>query len=120
MKIILILVCLLLLFYNFESNQFFNKNVNERLVILWKLRNEKILLHIFPHDQHVLIDGKNIYLYLDNNLQETYVPAVQLESNDKRFIVNYSYLWGDESPKILKYPSYMESIVDILNYLRQD
>lgn len=120
MKFILIFVCLLLLFYNFESNELLYKNINDRVVVMWKLRNKKILLHIFPHDQHVLIDDKAIYLYLDNTNHDTYVPAIKLIDNVKQFIVNYRYLleWSDENPKVKRYPKNMDSIIEILNWVR--
>lgn len=117
MKLILIIVCLLLLFYHFESNQLMFRNINEHLVVVWKLRNKKILLHIFPHDQHVLIDDNNFYLYLGKNMIETYVPAIQLGSNVKRSIINYTYLWSDEFPRIMSYPKDKEHVVDILNHI---
>lgn len=87
---------------------------------MWKLRNKKMLLHIFPHNQHVLIDEKTIYLYLDETNQNTYVPAIKLIDNVKQFIVNYQYLleWSDENPNIIRYPNNIDSIIDILNWIR--
>lgn len=96
------------------------KDVNERVVVMWRLQNQKILLHIFPHNQHVLVDEKVVYLYLEEDEHETYVPAIQLGSNTKRFIVHYKYLleWCNESPKVLSYPKHLNDIIQILNHVR--
>lgn len=86
---------------------------------MWKLENKKLLLHIFPHNQHVLIDDKTIYLYLEETNHETYVPAIKIGDNVKQYIVNHRYVleWSNENPKILTYPKHVNNVTDILNYI---
>lgn len=118
MKFILLILSLLLLLYRFETTEFFNKSINEKLILWWTLRNQKIILHILPHDEYILVNREDIYLYLDKNNIETYVPAIKLRENAKQFIINYRYLleWSDEPPKMYHYPDHLSNIIDIVNH----
>lgn len=119
MKYLFLILCILLIFYNFETLNLLSSTQNSSIVIVWKITDEKYLFHILPYDVHVLLDDENFYLYLDKENEETYVPVINLKTNYKANVINYIYLreWTDYSPKIIGYSDSLTDIIDIINSL---
>lgn len=119
MKYVFLFLCFLLIFYNFETVTFLSSTKDDSIIVIWKIMERKYLFHILPHDIHVLLDNDNFYLYLENQNEETYVPAINLKTNYKVNVINYSYLreWTKYSPKLIRYSNSLSDIVDIINSL---
>lgn len=119
MKYILILGCLLLLFYNFEITTLLSGHRNASILSLWKITEDIYLVQIFPHNVHILIEKDNYYLYLEKDYEETYVPAINLKNNFQIILVNYIYIrnWTEFAPQILSYSDTLTDLTDILNSL---
>lgn len=117
MKYIFLILCCLLIFYNFETTTLLNLNKNSHVIAIWKIAPEIYLLYILPHNVRILLDNDEIYLYLKNKEEQTYVSALNLRTNFEVNIVNYMYLreWSDFFPKIIHYSNSSNDILDILN-----
>lgn len=114
---IFIILCLLLLFFNLEPLKipFHNK-----FVLIW-IVSHFYVVRIFPHDIYILIDENVCYLYQKVSSEDTYVSAVQLDTNYQHKVLNYKYLleWMNQLPQVFTYPSHLINVIDILNFIRQ-
>lgn len=118
MKLILIIICLLLLFYQFESAHFLTDNKKNALVVWWNIKSNKHLLHIFPHDEYVLIDKNAVYFYINKYDENTYTPVIKMGEQSKLFMLNHKYLTSFVKipPKIYYYPNNLTNLLDVVNY----
>lgn len=118
MKFIFYGICLLLLLYRLRSEHLLHGDVKDRFLLVWRLEDGRFLVHIFPHEAKLYIDGDTFFIYDNEDRDDTYVPAIRLNSLERGNILNYLYLqeWCEESPQIVSYPEHLTDIVDILNY----
>lgn len=119
MKYLFLALCLLLLFYNFETVNLLRCTEKNSIVITWKVTEKKYIFHILPYNVYVLLDEDDFYLYLENENEETYVPVINLKTNYKVNMINYMYLreGTDFAPRITHYSDSLTDIIEILNAL---
>lgn len=73
-----------------------------------------------PKNVFVLIDKEKIYRYFSNNVNDTYIRAIEMDTRVERDILNYKYLldWVNSLPILRSYPVHLKNDIEILNYVR--
>lgn len=121
MKFVFIILCFLLIFFNFETVKMLSKTKDSNFIIIWKITENKYLFHVFPHEIFLLLDGSTFYLYINDHgtTEESYVSAVNLKTNFKVNIINYIYLreYTESAPFLVTYDACLTDISEILNFL---
>lgn len=119
MKLVFFILCFLLIFFNFETVKMLSKTKDSHFIIIWKITENKHLFHLFPQEMYLLLDHGTFYLYLDDNTEATYIPAINLKTNYKVNIINYIYLreWTEFTPSVHEYSSAFVSVPEIINSL---
>lgn len=118
MYLLFVILCLLLLLFNLEPVRGRPSHNHYSLIWTW---NEYILLRILPQNWYVLIDKDILYLYMNTESIDTYIPAIQINTRRIHSILHYRYLleWIHERPLVQAYPPHMKDVLDILNYMRR-
>lgn len=119
MKLVFLILCFLLLFFNFETVNILSKTKDGHFMIIWKITENKHLFHLLPQEIFLLLDHDTFYLYLEDHTESTYIPAINLKTNYKVNVINYIYLreWTEFTPKVQEYDDSLDSVPEIINSL---
>ncbi|GBO12063.1 hypothetical protein AVEN_37913-1 [Araneus ventricosus] len=110
------ILCLLLLLFNLEPVP--GRPADNHYVMNWTFKEYR-LVKIMPSNWYVLVDEDVLYMYLNTDSLDTYIPAIRLDSHHEVQILHYQYLleWIKDSPVVMAYPKSLKDMADILNHI---
>lgn len=110
------ILCLLLLLFNLEPVP--GRPADNHYVMIWTFKEYR-LVKIMPSNWYVLVDEDVLYMYLNTDSLDTYIPAIRLDSQHEVQILHYQYLleWIKDSPVVMAYPKSLKDVADILNHI---
>ncbi|GFQ76128.1 uncharacterized protein TNCT_244101 [Trichonephila clavata] len=116
MYLIFTILCLLLLLFNLEPIP--GRPTHKHYAMIWMWKDFRVV-RILPSDWYVLVDNQLVYLYVQTNSLDTYIPAIRLDTQREHYLLHYNYLldWIKEPAIIVPYPTHIKNVIEILNHL---